>query len=1088
MQTKLSRYCEGLLEAIWLAAVIIIPLFFNIYSSRIFEPDKVAILRSLALFALGAWLVKIIDAGGVHWVILKRNGSWFRTLWYLPMFVPVVGLIVVYLVSTAFSISPQVSLWGSYQRLQGTYTTISYLVIFAVIVANMRNWSQVERLLTTIIITSLPITLYGLLQRFSLDPIPWAGNTITRVAANMGNSIFLAAYIIMVVPITAGRLLIVFRKLLTEETQRTVHIAQASIYTFILVMQFIAIYLSQSRGPVMGLLVGGFVMALILSVTRGKRWISFAVIGMGIVGGGLLIGLNLENGPLSGLRDVPGIGRFGKLLDPESTTALTRKYIWEGAADLVGIHPPIKFPNGETDPYNFLRPLIGYGPETMYVAFNQFYPPELGHYEKRNASPDRSHNETWDALAFTGLSGLVAYLVIFGGIFYYGVKWLGLIRSRRNGALLVFLEVAGGIGGAVGFSVWRGTEYLGIGVPFGLIAGLLLYIMFVGVIRKRGIRHSDFILPDSWVSIMLFSALVAHFIEINFGIAIVATRMLFWIYVGLLIVVGHILPFRNQTGETQINFDAAGSSKADLRSEKRMASGKYKKGNRAKPYSLEQKDSWKRQMYIVGLIFSLIMVTISYDYIINPLGDTTIGSILIRAFTTSARWDFAFSAGILVLCVATLASGVLLFTSENEAIQNKSVWWKAFGGATGTAGGIWVIYSVIYAGKLAALARTKPQNQFDVIAQIGDIGGLLSLFYIFIGLILLGIAYLLIDEMSLRIAAGSSLGVVAAPIFLIIVLGLINITNFQVIKADISFKMAEPFVSTNQWKMATLLYQHALELAPMEDHYYLFLGRSYLEQAKTAQTVTEQNALILQAEADLKIAQSINPLNTDHTANLARLYYWWASRAFDPETSLERGQIANEYFKTAVTLSPNNMAIWGEWAILNFQILQQTQKAFDLLAHAIEIDSKYCFTQGLMGDFYTTIADATEDRSEKTAALEQAVNYYSEAVLVHTRRDTTPKSTYLISLGKTYMELAGQSDQNTSNAYNQLAVRAFEESIQSDLPSEDIWKVQETLAHIFTTIGDNHSALEYAQLALAGAPDDARERLTSFIESIKEIP
>ncbi|MEZ4646278.1 MAG: hypothetical protein R3E31_26740 [Chloroflexota bacterium] len=45
-----------------------------------------------------------------------------------------------------------------------------------------------------------------------------------------------------------------------------------------------------------------------------------------------------------------------------------------------------------------LRPLIGYGPESMYVAYNRFYPPELATVEARNASPDRSHNETFDAL------------------------------------------------------------------------------------------------------------------------------------------------------------------------------------------------------------------------------------------------------------------------------------------------------------------------------------------------------------------------------------------------------------------------------------------------------------------------------------------------------------------------------------------------------------------------------------------------------------------------------------------------------------------------------------------------------------------
>ena len=50
---------------------------------------------------------------------------------------------------------------------------------------------------------------------------------------------------------------------------------------------------------------------------------------------------------------------------------------------------------------------------------------------------------------------------------------------------------------------------------------------------------------------MLLAALVAHFIEINFGIAIVATRMLFWIYVGLLIVVGYILPLHSSNEVSQ---------------------------------------------------------------------------------------------------------------------------------------------------------------------------------------------------------------------------------------------------------------------------------------------------------------------------------------------------------------------------------------------------------------------------------------------------------------------------------------------------------------------------------------------------------
>ena len=48
----------------------------------------------------------------------------------------------------------------------------------------------------------------------------------------------------------------------------------------------------------------------------------------------------------------------------------------------------------------------------MFVVYNRFYPPDLAHYEQRTASPDRSHNETFDALITTGVLGLIAYLAV----------------------------------------------------------------------------------------------------------------------------------------------------------------------------------------------------------------------------------------------------------------------------------------------------------------------------------------------------------------------------------------------------------------------------------------------------------------------------------------------------------------------------------------------------------------------------------------------------------------------------------------------------------------------------------------------------
>ena len=67
------------MEAAWLAAVIVVPVFFNIYSSRIFEPDKITLLRSLALIVLAAWLVKLIEEGGIRWDFMEKGESWWRS-------------------------------------------------------------------------------------------------------------------------------------------------------------------------------------------------------------------------------------------------------------------------------------------------------------------------------------------------------------------------------------------------------------------------------------------------------------------------------------------------------------------------------------------------------------------------------------------------------------------------------------------------------------------------------------------------------------------------------------------------------------------------------------------------------------------------------------------------------------------------------------------------------------------------------------------------------------------------------------------------------------------------------------------------
>ncbi len=68
----------------------------------------------------------------------------------------------------------------------------------------MRRREQLDRFVTVVVMTSLPIAFYGLIQHSNKDPLPWGGDVTSRVAANMGNPIFVAAYLIMAFFLTHG--------------------------------------------------------------------------------------------------------------------------------------------------------------------------------------------------------------------------------------------------------------------------------------------------------------------------------------------------------------------------------------------------------------------------------------------------------------------------------------------------------------------------------------------------------------------------------------------------------------------------------------------------------------------------------------------------------------------------------------------------------------------------------------------------------------------------------------------------------------------------------------------------------------------
>ncbi len=559
MESRITRWTTYALEAGWLLALALVPLYFNLLSARHFEPDKISVLRGLVLLMAAVALIRAAE----HWRTrhatappdgLSLGGVW-RWLTRVPLLLPMLFYALVFLVTTATSVVPHTSFWGSYQRLQGTYTHLSYITLAIIVLATMRQRAQIERCVTVALLAGLGVAGYGIIQHFALDPLNWGGDVISRVASTMGNSIFVAAYLIMLVPLAlfrvittataartapaddhraaavghaAARLLLIGGTLAlllamlkfggavrvndlrywwvmpaaigvatalwtllfhrpANDSARRLPMWQGGLFvaflllfalTFVqarlagvqdmvpaanttdwwlwlmgaiiavgghamlvtslppppatpsrlarildatgwgaLTLALLAtILFSQSRGPWLGLgaglFVGGVVLLLVLirraptaAAARRLRWLLGGWVALTVAAGLFLVVFNLSNAPVfAQLREVPYIGRMGQLLAVDSGTGKVRVLIWGGDEHAGGARALIL-----SDP---LRSIIGWGPESMFVVFNQFYPPTLATLESRGASPDRSHQAMLDELVTKGVLGLASYFFV----------------------------------------------------------------------------------------------------------------------------------------------------------------------------------------------------------------------------------------------------------------------------------------------------------------------------------------------------------------------------------------------------------------------------------------------------------------------------------------------------------------------------------------------------------------------------------------------------------------------------------------------------------------------------------------------------
>jgi tetratricopeptide (TPR) repeat protein len=458
---------------------------------------------------------------------------------------------------------------------------------------------------------------------------------------------------------------------------------------------------------------------------------------------------------------------------------------------------------------------------------------------------------------------------------------------------------------------------------------------------------------------------------------------------------------------------------------------------------------------------------------------------------------------------------------------------------------ICVAFGTFIAGRLVDFVSAR-QNTVD---NILDIAGQLSQFpaylYVLIGVVMVVGAFLLMGEEPNKPAKSMTAGGLTALVlgfFLAFVT--MSTSNLQPIAADIIYKQAAPWdqqgsavlqqgTNVMGWDVAIEHYRRAIQLAPNEDFYYLWLGRALLEKAKATQDTQaaktwpdnanftkviddgannwnrkpntlpsasmSRDDLLTAARIILTEARTINPLNTDHSANLARMWRQAGDIQTDANTKAADYQKSSQEYQTATTLSPNNAVLWNEWASLYLYSFNDYVKAKQMLDKSLSLDKQFDQTHLLLGELYMQQASALDQQRQQaaqvvaqtpatdTAKLDQAKQAQAKAdqafkdKLVEARGQFTQAVSLNPDSSQAYNVLS-YIDQQLGNLNSAISTTL----VYIDKNPQD-WNGYKNLALLYRDNNQIDLAKQAIQKAIDLAPADQKQALQGLLDQLNAI-
>ena len=424
------------LELCWLSIVFLIPLFFNPISHQAYYFNKALLLQFLVFVMLG---LKIAD-----WIYSRHNryGFGWKSTINSPLKLAILAFGLLAALSTALSITPEISFWGSWERMEGLITTLCWITFFLIVTDNLRTRKQLNRAIYTLLASSALVAVFGILQYYLWDVMQnfFRAPFYNRVYSTTGNALSLSAYIAMVIPFT---LVFIIRHWQARRKGRNTSIF--FILCLLLVFQFWCLALAQYSITILLFMVSGIAFVTFSGIIKKNKWI----LGFGITGILMLVGIAaLIVIPLilpSAATESKDVEDTVSIVTPEKLGLLTiredRVQYWYSAIEIVLTTPEIPFSNDYINP---LRTFVGYGPETFIITSQSVFPDTVkSRFTSVSMLLDRPHNHYLYLATTVGLLGLAAFLSLLV-IFYYG-SWKQIRGATLDIDKLILIALMAGM-------------------------------------------------------------------------------------------------------------------------------------------------------------------------------------------------------------------------------------------------------------------------------------------------------------------------------------------------------------------------------------------------------------------------------------------------------------------------------------------------------------------------------------------------------------------------------------------------------------------------------------------------------------------